>query len=168
MRLLSVPVLLAALVGGQAPAASVLSRVGKVAWAPVRYAGARGQDLLDVFEINVGIGRTAKLDLKYGVHFFCVGDVRAWRAGTIDRRAGTWRETDEGLSLFPLSLLGWPVHWAADACRCRGLLNLPRYPVLAKQFLRLTMTALCRLFQISPRDSPTSVDVGAAGRANPL
>ena len=126
MRLLTVPVLLAAL-GGQAPAASLLSRVGKVAWAPVRYAAARGQDLLDVFEINVGFGRTAKIDVKYGLHFFRVGDVRAWRAGSIDRRMGTWRETDDGLSIFPVSLLGWPVHWAADACGCRRLATDARF-----------------------------------------
>ena len=89
--------------------------------APLRYAAERGRDLLDVVEINAGIGRGAKLDLRYGLHLFGAGRVRAWRVGTIDRRVGRWRELDDQFAILPLSLLAWPIHHAARLCGARSL-----------------------------------------------
>ncbi|MFP4057731.1 MAG: hypothetical protein ACLF0G_12770 [Candidatus Brocadiia bacterium] len=107
----------------------------RVLLAPVRYLRDRGQDLMDAVEVNVGVSqlkggpsRYVKLDLKYGVHFFGFGDdVRTWRAGNIDRRAGYWRELDTELSLFPLSLLAWPVHHAAQLWGWQGLARDARF-----------------------------------------
>jgi len=85
------------------------------------YAAERFNDLLDIFELNVGVGRGAKFDVRYGLHFFGIGDVRSHRFGFFGRRAGTWRELDSELSLFPLSLLAWPVEQAAALCGARQL-----------------------------------------------
>jgi hypothetical protein len=82
--------------------------------APIRFLGWRLADLAHVVELNAGQGHGFKLGLSYGVHFFGLGRVRAWRAGLMDRRAGYWRELDDTFSLFPLSLLGWPVRGAAE------------------------------------------------------
>jgi len=81
--------------------------------APVRFLGWRLADLAHVVELNAGRGNGFKLDLSYGVHFFGLGRVRSWRAGLMDRRVGTWREIDDTLSLFPISVLAWPVSRAA-------------------------------------------------------
>ena len=89
--------------------------------APLRYLRERALDLLDVVELNVGAGRGAKLSVKYGIHFFGVGSVRSWRAGTIDRRAGVWREIDTEFGILPLSIAAWPVHYGAKACGYRQL-----------------------------------------------
>jgi hypothetical protein len=91
------------------------SRVATVCLAPFRYLGARGLDLLDVVELNVGAGRGVKADVKYAVHFFGFGEVRSHRLGIMDRRAGVWREVDTELCLFPVSLLAYPVGWGARA-----------------------------------------------------
>jgi hypothetical protein len=119
MRGVAAALLLAAGMAGQARGGG--SPAARAVMAPVRYLGARGQDLLDVFEVNVGAGRGLKLDVKYGVNFLGLSDIKAWRAGTIDRRAGVWRELDSEIGLFPLSLLAWPVHYAARACGCDTL-----------------------------------------------
>jgi hypothetical protein len=89
--------------------------------AIARYVGERVNDLLDVFEVNVGIGRGAKIDVKYGVQFLGLGDVRSRRLGTIDRRVGYWRENDSEIGLLPLSLLAWPVHYGARELGARRL-----------------------------------------------
>ena len=89
--------------------------------APVRYVRDRGLDLLDIVELNVGAGKGAKLSVKYGIRFFGLGSVRAWRVGTIDRRAGVWRELDTEFGILPLSLLAWPVHWGAERLGWRQL-----------------------------------------------
>ena len=89
--------------------------------APVRYARERLADLADIFEFHVGIGRGAKLDVRYGVHFFGLGEVRSQRYGLLDRRIGTWRELDDELALLPLSYLAWPVREGARLCGWRRL-----------------------------------------------
>ncbi|MFP4057730.1 MAG: hypothetical protein ACLF0G_12765 [Candidatus Brocadiia bacterium] len=104
------PVLLLALAapaaGGSAPGgASVL-------WAPARYLGGRGLDLLDILEVSVGLGPGAKADVKYGINFLGVGRVRALRMGMDGRRPNVWWEADDQVGLFPFSLLGWPAHLA--------------------------------------------------------
>jgi hypothetical protein len=71
--------------------------------------------------VNVAAGRGVKVSLKYGLQLFGLGDVRVWRVGNMDRRAGVWRELDTELGLWPLSLLAWPVHSAARLCGCRQL-----------------------------------------------
>jgi len=118
---------LALAMGQAARAAAPAPRIRRALWAAARYLGARGQDLLDVFELNVGAGRGVKLDVKYGVHFFGLGDVRTRRVGNIDRRVGYWRELDTELGLFPLSLLAWPVHHGARLCGCRTLASDARF-----------------------------------------
>lgn len=87
----------------------------------VRYLCERGADLMDVVELNVGVGRGAKSDFHYGIHFFGLGDVRSWRAGVLDRRVGYWRELDTQLGLLPLSLLACPVEQAARVAGQRQL-----------------------------------------------
>jgi hypothetical protein len=89
--------------------------------APVRYAHERLADLADIFELNVGIGRGAKLDIKYGIQFLGLGNVRSQRYGLLDRRMGTWRELDDELALLPLSYLAWPVREGARLCGWRRL-----------------------------------------------
>jgi len=89
--------------------------------APVRYAHERLADLADIFEFNLGIGRGAKFDIKYGLHFFGLGNVRSQRYGLLDRRIGTWRELDDELALLPLSYLAWPVREGARLCGWRRL-----------------------------------------------
>ena len=89
--------------------------------APARYLRDRALDLLDIVELNVGAGRGAKVSVKYGLHFFGLGSVRSRRAGTIDRRAGTWREIDTEFGILPLSVAAWPVHYGAEACGWRQL-----------------------------------------------
>jgi hypothetical protein len=66
--------------------------------------------LLDVVDLNVGVGPGAKVDAKYGVHFLGAGSVRSVRVGLTDGRLRLWRERDEQVGLFPFSLLGWPAH----------------------------------------------------------
>jgi hypothetical protein len=100
---------------------SLFRRAGRVAWAPFAYTGERVQDLFDVFELNVGVGRGAKVDLKYGVQLFGAGELTTRRLGIIDRRMGVWRELDSQIALFPVSLLAWPVHWGARLCGARSL-----------------------------------------------
>jgi len=109
--------LLAALAGAGEPAPAP---AGPVA-APLRYLRERALDLLDAVELNVGAGRGAKLSVQYGLQFFGAGSVRSHRVGTIDRRVGRWRELDTELGLLPLSLLAWPVHYAAKAAGRRQL-----------------------------------------------
>jgi len=104
-------------------------RAATIALAPVRYLGRRAQDLLDVFELNVGAGRGMKVSVKYGVHFFGVGDVRSHRLGLMDRRAGVWREVDTEFCIFPLSLLGYPVLWGAEAVDATGAARTARFIV---------------------------------------
>ena len=104
---------LAALLSPAAEASPSLAHLARTALAPVRFAGGRLADLADAVELNVGSGRGFKIELCYGIHFFGLGDVRAWRAGTLDHRVGYWRELDSELSLFPFSVLGWPVSGAA-------------------------------------------------------
>jgi len=94
---------------------------------PAGYLRERALDLLDVVELHVGAGRGAKVDVRYGVHLFGLGDVRAWRAGAIDRRVGTWRELDSEIALLPLSILAWPVHYAAKGCGWRTLAGDARF-----------------------------------------
>lgn len=106
---------------GEAPAPEAPRKRAPAILAPLRYLHERGADLMDVFELHVGAGRGAKLDLRYGVHFFGLGDVRSHRIGLLDRRVGAWREIDTQLSLFPLSLLAWPVERGARLCRWRRL-----------------------------------------------
>ena len=104
------------LAGAACPAdAAALADAGKLAMAPVRYVRGRVADALDVFELHVGIGRGAKVDVKYGLHFFGLGDVRAQRYGLLGRQAGTWREMDSEISLMPFNVLAWPVHYGAKA-----------------------------------------------------
>ena len=93
----------------------------RTASAPVRYVRERALDLLDIVEVNVGVGRGAKVSVAYGIQLFGLGSVRSWRAGTIDRRAGTWREIDTEFAILPLSLAAWPVHYGAMAVGARGL-----------------------------------------------
>lgn len=81
--------------------------------APLRYLHERLADLLDVFELNVSVGRGAKADIRYGLLFFGLGDLRVQRYGLLDRRTGSWRELDTELCLLPLSLLAAPVEQAA-------------------------------------------------------
>jgi len=88
---------------------------------PLRYLRERAADLLDIFDLNVGAGRGAKLDLRYGVQLFGLADIRTHRAGILDRRVGTWRELDSQLALFPLSYLAYPVEHAARLARWRRL-----------------------------------------------
>lgn len=111
---LAAATLLVAASSGRAESASWRG-AGKVATAPLRYVRGRVLDLLDVFELHVGMGRGVKADVKYGLHFFGLGDVRAWRAGMFGRRAGTWREIDTEIGLLPVSVLAWPVHYGAKA-----------------------------------------------------
>ena len=107
-RVLAALILLA-LLPAPAQAGISLRGIGRTLWAPVRYAEGRVADLMDAVELNVGFGKGFKLDLKYGIHFLGIGQVRDWRLGVLDRRVGCWREIDDTLSLFPFSLLGWPV-----------------------------------------------------------
>lgn len=100
-------------------AVSALTSVAAGGGLPGRVAGflaERARDFLDIVELNVGVGRGAKLHLAYGVQFLGIGDVRSRRLGILDRRAGTWRELDTELGLFPLGLVAWPVHGAARLC----------------------------------------------------
>jgi len=94
---------------------------------PVAYVVGRANDLLDVFELNAGIGHGAKLDLKYGLQFFGLGEVRSRRVGTIDRRAGVWRELDDEFGFLPLSFLAWPVHYAARLAGSRNVADIARF-----------------------------------------
>jgi len=103
-----------------AAAGSLPARLG-------RFLAERAGDLLDVVEVNLGVGPGAKFHLAYGVQFFGIGDVRARRLGTLDRRLGTWRELDTELGLFPLSLFAWPVHHAAKLTGLRGLAASARF-----------------------------------------
>ncbi|HPD14274.1 MAG TPA: hypothetical protein PLE19_04960 [Planctomycetota bacterium] len=100
-------------------------------WPPAAYAAERVNDLLDAFELNAGIGRGAKLSLRYGLHFFGLGEARTRRYGVLDRRMGTWRELDSELSLFPLSLLAWPVEGAAGLAGARQLQQDARFVLQA-------------------------------------
>jgi len=88
---------------------------------PAAYAAERVNDLLDIFELSVGLGRGAKLSLQYGLHFLGLGETRTRRYGLLDRRVGTWRELDSELGLLPLSLLAWPVEQAAGLAGARQL-----------------------------------------------
>lgn len=112
LSLLAVPPLFAGEEGTPEPKAGKPSPL----LAPVRYAHERLADLADIFELNVGIGRGAKFDIKYGLHFFGLGGVRSQRYGLLDRRIGTWRELDDELALLPLSYLAWPVREGARLC----------------------------------------------------
>jgi len=98
-----------------------------VAMAPVRYTHDRVKDLFDVFEVSLGAGRGAKVDVKYGVQLFGLGDTRPWRLGNIDRRMGLWRELDTELALFPFHLVAWPVHYVAKWTGCRSLASDTRF-----------------------------------------
>lgn len=100
-------------------------------WAPIAYATERVNDLFDLFELNVGLGRGAKLSLKYGLHFLGLGDTRTQRYGLLDRRVGTWRELDSELGLFPLSMLAWPVEEAASLTGARQLQQDARFVLQA-------------------------------------
>ena len=105
---------------GQARSAGAMSRAGRLALAPLRYVGRRAQDLLDVFELNASAGRSVKIDVRYGVQLFgYADDLETWRVGLMDRRAGTWREIDSEIALFPLSYLAWPIAKGAEACGWR-------------------------------------------------
>ncbi len=97
---------------------------------PRRLAGflaERGRDLLDVVEVSVGVGPGAKVHVAYGVQFLGVGDVRSRRLGILDRRVGVWRELDTEMGLFPIGLLGWPLHHAAGAVGLRQLASDARF-----------------------------------------
>ena len=83
------------------------------ALAPLRYLEARGRDLLEAVELNVGLGRGAKLSVKYGFQLFGLGDVRSQRFGTFGYGTGTWRELDFEAGFLPLSVLVWPVSYGA-------------------------------------------------------
>jgi len=85
------------------------------------FLAERGRDLLDVVELNVGVGPGAKFHLAYGVQFFGLGDVRSRRLGILDRRVGFWRELDTELGLFPVGMVGWPLGHAARAVGLRRL-----------------------------------------------
>ncbi len=106
---------------GQACGDGALARARRAATAPLRYAHDRVKDLFDVFELNVGVGRGVKVDVRYGVQLFGLGDVKTWRLGNMDRRVGVWRELDSEIALFPLSLLAWPVRHGARLLGWRGL-----------------------------------------------
>jgi len=109
------------LAAGESAAPEPEARKGSRALAPLRYLHERLADFLDIFELNVSVGRGAKADLKYGLLFFGLGDVRVQRYGLLDRRAGTWRELDTELCLLPLSLLASPVEQAARLGGAPGL-----------------------------------------------
>jgi len=90
-------------------------------WAPLRYLHERLADLLDIVELNVGAGRGVKLDVKYGVQFLGLSDLRTRRVGILDRRVGAWREIDSEIGLLPFSFLAYPVEQVAGLCGWRRL-----------------------------------------------
>jgi len=108
---------LAATAAGQTPPTEPPQQPPRAAWTPLAYLRERLADLMDIAELNVALGRGAKLELKYGLQFLGLGRVRSRRFGTLDRRAGAWREIDSELGLLPLSLLAAPVREAARLAR---------------------------------------------------
>lgn len=77
-----------------------LGLVGAI-WGYVR---GRALDLLDVAEVNIGIGPGLKAGMEYGVARTTLGLVEGERVGFDGRQVGMWAEKNASFGILPLSL----------------------------------------------------------------
>jgi hypothetical protein len=123
MQLVRSGVLVVAWVVAAQGEAGALATAGRVLWAPVVYVGGRVADLLEVVDLNLGVGAGGKADVKYGVNFLGAGRVDAVRFGLADGTLDLWSEQDREVGLFPFSLLGWPAHLVGRMMNEPGVSN---------------------------------------------
>jgi len=91
---------------------NVAREIGKVA---LRYAYQRLVDLVDVVELNVGIGPGVKAGAELGLVRVGLGLVEARRIGLDGRQLGSWQERNVAYGILPVSLLFAPFELARGA-----------------------------------------------------
>jgi hypothetical protein len=88
------------------------SQIGKgvadIGKASVRYVRNRLLDLLDIAEVNIGVGPGAKAGVEYAIGRTTLGYVESTRLGLDSRQVGVWSERNVSYGIFPLSLVFLP------------------------------------------------------------
>jgi hypothetical protein len=74
------------------------------ATAVLGYTRDRFLDLVDIFELDLGVGPGLKAGVEYGVGRTTLGYVEAQRFGLDGRQVGTWSERNVAYGIFPASL----------------------------------------------------------------
>jgi len=73
-----------------------------------RFVSARSLDLLDVAEVDFGVGPGLKAGIEYGAARTTLGLVQAERFGFDGRQVGAWVERNASFGILPASLLFAP------------------------------------------------------------
>jgi len=72
------------------------------------YLGGRALDLVDIAELNIGVGPGLKGGIEYGLGRTTLGVTQSQRVGLDGRQIGTWYERNGAYGIFPVSLIFAP------------------------------------------------------------